>query len=116
MLALIADLLAGARFLGAVARQVAGDTAVIALVAVHAVTCRQLDKFSNVNEHQRLTRHMANAAAGVAGLLAETAAATATAVAGVEATAVGRALGAVASNVADFTALDGLKSAKIPYV
>lgn len=45
---------------------------------------------------------MADAAARVAGLLAV---ATAT-VAGVEATAIGRALGAVAGNVADLTALD----------
>jgi len=39
LLALVADLLAASRLLGAVARQVAGDTAVVALVAVHAVAC-----------------------------------------------------------------------------
>lgn len=38
LLALVADLLAGARLLGAVAGQMSGDTAVVALVAVDAVT------------------------------------------------------------------------------
>lgn len=37
LLALVADLLAGAGLLGAVARQMSGDAAVIALVAVHAI-------------------------------------------------------------------------------
>lgn len=39
LLALVADLLAAGRLLGAVARQVARDAAVVALVAVDAVAC-----------------------------------------------------------------------------
>ena len=38
LLALVANLLASARLLGAVAGQVTGHAAVVALVAVHAVT------------------------------------------------------------------------------
>ena len=43
LLALVADLLAGAGLLGAVAGQMARDTAVVAFVAVDAVTWRTSD-------------------------------------------------------------------------
>jgi hypothetical protein len=103
LLALVANLLAGARLLGAVARKMTGNAAVVALVAVHAVACKRLDMARGRMERRRLTRHVANAAARVAGLLAE--ATTAAVAAGVEAAAIGRTLGAVASDVADLTAL-----------
>jgi hypothetical protein len=47
LLALVADLLAGAGLLGAVAGQMARDTAVVALVAVDAVTCTCQTQYQN---------------------------------------------------------------------
>ena len=107
LLALVADLLAAGGLLGAVARQMAGDTAVVALVAVNAVACVRLVRCCCVvNKNGReLTRQVADAAARVAGLLVE---ATAT-VAGVVAAAIARALGAAAGNVAELTALSLLE-------
>ena len=110
LLALVADLLAAARRSGAVARQVTGDTAVVALVAVHAVAYSVSVEVLGVNVClQGLTREMADAAARVAGLLAEAAAAAAavaaTAVATATAAVRGATLAAVASDVADLTAL-----------
>lgn len=90
LLALVADLLATSRLLGALAGEMAGNATVIALVAVDAVTGQ-----------------MTHAAARVAGLLVEVAT-----IAGVVATTIGvAALLAVAGNMADLAALVALSRA-----
>jgi len=94
LLALVADLLATARVLGAVTGEVTGLAAVVALGAVDTVA-----------------GHVTNAAARVAGLvLLETT--TTTIAAGLVTTSTSAvavtALGAVAGNVADFAALVAL--------
>lgn len=113
LLALVADLLAGGGTLGAVTGEVTVLAAVVALGAVDAVTC-----CSNVSYlcngcksylgilDEELTGHVANATAGVAGLLGTaTEAATTTVGATVATTESTTALGAVAGNVANLTAL-----------
>jgi len=114
LLALVADLLAGRRALGAVAREVASLAAVVAFAAVDAVpwtTVLAMVEIT-VRKGEGRTRHVADAAARVAGLVlvgVTTTAAAAVAVAAAlatAATAVRRGtLGAVASDVANFTTL-----------
>lgn len=102
LLALVADLLATSRLLGAVTRQVARDTAVVTLAAVDAVACTIVRRPFDIwaEGFPSLTRQMADAAARVARPLAEAAA-----VARVETAAEGGALIAVTRNVAELAAL-----------
>lgn len=95
LLALVADLLATARVLGAVTREMTGLAAVVALGAVDAVA-----------------RHVADTAARVAGLvLLETATAIAAGLITTTTSSVAvAALGAVAGNVADLAALVALSA------
>jgi len=115
LLALVADLLARRRTLGAVAREMARLSAVVAFAAVHTVAwdnllargrCLVYFFFSSGERERRRTRHVADTAARVARLvLVAEAAATAAAVRVVAGAAAVRSLGAVARNVADLAAL-----------
>lgn len=112
LLALVAHTLAG-RLRRAVARKMADFAAVVALLALGAVTCpKSVSNTLNCWEWQ-LTAHVSETAARVAGLPATrsvpaaeaaTASAVATTAAAVPAT-IAAALGAVTRNMADLTTL-----------
>jgi len=114
LLALVASLLAtGGALLGALAGEMSGAAAVVALLAVNAVACRRLVTVRRAYEIKTgtLTRQMADTSAGVACLLVESTGTAALAVAGVlESTTTSgttvRALGAVAGDVANLAALE----------
>lgn len=104
LLALVANLLATSRLLGAVAGVVARLATVVAAHAVDTLACARLASVADFLSSCLLTRHVAVAAARVAGL-AGTATSTVAVVATVVAALVVAGLGAVASNVANLTAL-----------
>lgn len=111
LLALVADLLATGRLLRAVTREVTVLATVVAFAAVNALACNRELGWNNIHGGgERLTRHVAVATAGVAGLATAsgtTAVAVATLVAAtVAAAASTEAIGAVAGNVADLAALE----------
>ncbi|KAI0473230.1 hypothetical protein GGR56DRAFT_605771 [Xylariaceae sp. FL0804] len=108
LLALVADLLSSGRLLLAVSGEVTVLATVVAFATVHAFAWSTLTNEPHVGAKQ-LTRHMAIAAAGVAGLTAAATAAVAATATAEAATAVAVAsvagLGTVASDVAHLATL-----------
>lgn len=102
LLALVADLLATSGLLGAVTRVVTGLAAVVALHAVDTLACVFGQSNQTTYDRVKLTRHVAETTARVAGLAGT---ATETAAAATVVVTVGR-LVAVAGNVADLTTLE----------
>lgn len=104
LLALVADLLTASGLLGAVTGVVARLAAVVALHAVNTFACRSCQHVVPRYEAEALlTRHVAVATAGVAGLAGTATETSATAAAAVGVTEAG--LGAVAGDVAELAAL-----------
>jgi hypothetical protein len=111
LLALVADLLTAARVLGAVAREVTGLAAVVALGAVDAVAWSLVREVTHqLGVIMVLTGHVANTTARVAGLVLLETTTAATVAAGLVTTTAAStvavtALRAVAGNVANLAAL-----------